>query len=120
MRERESTPRTDAEIAECDESLPFTLSAKDRGASLYGQVCRASFARQLERELAASRANADDWMQRYGATQGHGAQSASTPVALLERLHDDLVLRAPLNEDGAVDLSGGLWSDLCAFLASHR
>lgn len=46
------TPRTDAEIAECDETLPFTLAAKDRGASLYGQTCRASFARQLERELA--------------------------------------------------------------------
>ena len=44
-------------------------------------------ASQLERELAESRANADDWMQRYGATQGHGKQSSGP---------DDSRLRAVL------------------------
>ncbi|MDP2621993.1 MAG: hypothetical protein Q8P46_17770 [Hyphomicrobiales bacterium] len=35
---------------------------------------------KLERELAESRRNADDWMQKYGSTQGHSAPSSKAPM----------------------------------------
>ena len=47
------------------------LNDTDEGA----WVCDAAdHIDKLERELAESRANADEWMQKYGSTQGRGVE----------------------------------------------
>lgn len=47
-------------------------------------------------------------------------RSASEATALLERVHDDLVLRSKVLGEDAVELSSGLWRDLCDFLGKNR